>query len=170
MEVVKTCKDCGQAKGLEQFNPNVRGRQGRKTLCRVCEAARARKRRQLFPEKQRAADARYRAKNAAKLNKRSQDWKRNNPEKARDQLLRYRFGISLLDYNRMNELQRGLCAICGNPNPRKTDSGLVVDHCHATGKVRGLLCHSCNTALGHLRDSVENLKAAIVYLESRSSG
>lgn len=42
---------------------------------------------------------------------------------------------------------------------------LVVDHCHVTGKVRGLLCHNCNRALGLLKDSVDNLSKAIDYLK-----
>jgi hypothetical protein len=43
---------------------------------------------------------------------------------------------------------------------------LGVDHCHQTGKVRGLLCRDCNLSIGHMKDSVERLKAAIKYLES----
>lgn len=55
------------------------------------------------------------------------------------------------------------CAICGNaPGPNKA---LALDHCHLTGIFRGLLCGSCNIALGFFRDKVTSLKAAVVYLE-----
>jgi hypothetical protein len=56
--------------------------------------------------------------------------------------------------------QGGRCAICG-----ETPERLVVDHCHASGMVRGLLCQSCNFGIGHLRDSVERLQSAIQYLK-----
>lgn len=59
--------------------------------------------------------------------------------------------------------QSGGCAICG-----KMDNGdgrfLYVDHCHATGKVRGLLCHNCNSGIGHFRDNVALMHKAIDYV------
>jgi hypothetical protein len=58
----------------------------------------------------------------------------------------------------MREAQGGLCKICGK------EKRLVVDHCHETGQVRGMLCFSCNTGIGQLGDSVDMLKAAIAYL------
>jgi len=58
----------------------------------------------------------------------------------------------------MEEAQRGCCKICGK------DGYLYVDHCHAGGHVRGLLCPQCNSGLGMFKDSVENLSAAIRYL------
>ena len=59
------------------------------------------------------------------------------------------YGITVDDYNRMYEAQRGVCKICGTTEP-KTAGGryFVVDHCHTTGKVRGLLCNVCNVAVG----------------------
>lgn len=50
-----------------------------------------------------------------------------------------------------------------NKNQRQK---IVIDHCHATGRIRGLLCHNCNRALGLLKDSEENLKRAIEYLKA----
>jgi hypothetical protein len=57
------------------------------------------------------------------------------------------------------------CAICGSEetNNIKTNK-MYVDHCHETGKVRGLLCNGCNSGLGHFKDSINNLKLAIEYL------
>ena len=79
------------------------------------------------------------------------------------------YGITLDDYERMHYEQSGLCAICGSEGFLMKECHsikLVVDHCHATGKVRGLLCHNCNRALGLLKDNVPNLQAAINYLRS----
>ena len=55
--------------------------------------------------------------------------------------------------------QEKRCVIC------KRNVILRVDHCHTTGKVRGLLCHNCNTGLGQFKDNIDNLKMAIKYLE-----
>jgi hypothetical protein len=63
------------------------------------------------------------------------------------------------EYQRLLERQGGRCAIC-----RRNDRALGVDHDHATGRVRGLLCNSCNTAIGHLNDDPVVLAAAIAYL------
>lgn len=64
-------------------------------------------------------------------------------------------------YDQMYEACGGSCEICNSTN------ALVVDHCHTTGGVRGLLCHSCNVALGHAKDSPVLLKRMIKYLERR---
>jgi hypothetical protein len=48
-------------------------------------------------------------------------------------------------------------------------TNFVVDHCHATGKVRGLLCHNCNRALGLMQDNIENIKRAADYLEGATT-
>ena len=61
----------------------------------------------------------------------------------------------------MVEEQKGLCKICQNPPGQK---GLVVDHCHVQGHVRGLLCGLCNASLGGFKDSVGLLSRAAKYL------
>lgn len=80
-------------------------------------------------------------------------------------MLRRKYGIGLDSYERLLKIQDGRCAICGD-----TENGraLAVDHDHVTGKVRGLLCASCNNGLGRFRDDPGRLKAAARYLEDRS--
>ena len=72
-------------------------------------------------------------------------------------------------YESLFEQQSGVCAICGKPETRKTQTGgvssLAVDHDHKTGAIRGLLCMTCNNALGHFYDSIELLENAIRYLK-----
>lgn len=68
------------------------------------------------------------------------------------------YGISPDDYRSLLEKQNGFCAICSKAKE------LVIDHCHCTGVVRGLLCQKCNLGLGHFEDSTERLKAAAKYL------
>jgi hypothetical protein len=82
--------------------------------------------------------------------------------------LKRNYGISYNEYMKMYNEQQGKCKICGGEGflMRKTHkTKLVVDHCHNTGNVRGLLCHNCNRALGLLQDNVETLKNAQLYLE-----
>lgn len=95
----------------------------------------------------------------------AREWRNNNPDKVKNTELRARFGITLEDYNSMIEKQGGVCAICGKEEPYNGYS-LSVDHCHATGKVRGLLCSNCNRAIGLFKDSLEVIEKAISYLES----
>lgn len=78
------------------------------------------------------------------------------------------YNISLKDYLGIAEHQNFVCAICHKENfaMNKCHSGvLVVDHDHKTGKVRGLLCHNCNRALGLLKDNKEIIQNCLSYLE-----
>jgi ribosomal protein L37E len=96
------------------------------------------------------------------------EWRKNNPERAKHHEMKKRFGITGQDYDNMFEVQKGVCAICGQPEVAKDKDGgprmMAVDHCHETGKVRGLLCTGCNTALGGFKDSAQLLEAAKNYL------
>jgi hypothetical protein len=89
----------------------------------------------------------------------------NNPTKSKEYALKYKYGITLEDYNIMLFEQDGCCAICGIHHTEIKKS-LHVDHCHTTGKVRGLLCYSCNTILGHAQDDINILKKTIKYLNN----
>lgn len=75
-----------------------------------------------------------------------------------------KFGTSVDALERLMELQKASCAICAAPLSFE-DKSTHVDHSHATGAIRGLLCHSCNLMLGHSHDSIEKLEAAISYLK-----
>jgi hypothetical protein len=82
--------------------------------------------------------------------------------------LKRNFGISLSEYSKMAADHDHKCAICGEPEKQERGGkvkALAVDHNHATGAVRGLLCSDCNTGLGKLRDSQALLHAAIAYLD-----
>jgi hypothetical protein len=71
-----------------------------------------------------------------------------------------RYGLSLADYRALEKRQGHACAIC-----RKATRDLCIDHCHVTGRVRGLLCRSCNSALGLYADDPRRLRAALAYLQ-----
>ena len=83
-----------------------------------------------------------------------------------------RYNLSMETYKQMLENQNYVCAICGKPETSKNAVGdikpLAVDHCHSTGKIRGLLCHKCNVLLGKASDDVSILENAIKYLKEHS--
>lgn len=78
-----------------------------------------------------------------------------------------KYGITIADYERMLAEQGGVCAICRSkdPGPKGT---FHIDHCHTTGRVRGLLCTRCNPGLGYFQDDPELLSSAISYLRRAS--
>lgn len=100
-------------------------------------------------------------------NVRSRVWRKNNPEKVRENNKRRRrlfprYGIAIEDFDRMLLRQRERCLGCRKPFALRRD--IHVDHDHETGLVRGLLCRGCNTGLGSLNEDVETLRRLMVYL------
>lgn len=137
---MKTCAKCGAEKPLTEFWPDRR-RGGFVAQCKSCKAAAAKRWRDANPHK---AKERY--------------W--SNPLGERERHLVRKYGVTQADYDRMFEAQDGGCAICGKKQTRAFD----VDHCHKTGRVRGLLCTSCNRMIGHAGDNPESLRRAADYL------
>jgi hypothetical protein len=86
-----------------------------------------------------------------------------NRERAKDLNLRKKYGICLKDFNALLEKQRGSCAICSSSNWHGRQA--CVDHDHVTGKVRGLLCHKCNLAIGLLGDNLALAESLVEYLK-----
>jgi hypothetical protein len=85
------------------------------------------------------------------------------PEQRRGWRLKLRYGITLDQYDAILERQGGHCALCAyTPGPGAL--ALSVDHCHATGHVRGLLCSHCNRAIGRLGDSEAAIQRVLAYL------
>lgn len=82
--------------------------------------------------------------------------------------------LSIIDYEKMLKDQNELCKICNKPETMlsngktKVLKRLAIDHCHTTGKVRGLLCHRCNTGIGGFYESIDLLNFAIDYLKKHS--
>lgn len=91
-------------------------------------------------------------------------WRQNNKAKVRSGKLRNKYGIDQATYDEMLLVQGGRCAICDIPAPA-VKRGLHVDHNHQTGKVRALLCGACNTSLGLMKEEPELLRTAAEYLE-----
>lgn len=142
--VEKKCGDCQQYKPVEEFYPSKCGTRGRDGYCKTCRRIRDRNRKDI--------------RNQVVLRLKAKD-----PLYFRRKKLLKLYGITDADYQRMFAEQDGACAICGSKETRVVyDSEpprLVVDHNHITGKVRGLLCHQCNTRLSVVEDEQFTLLA-----------
>jgi len=81
-----------------------------------------------------------------------------------DAIVRRTYGITLEDYEKMLEEQCGGCKICGKTEEQE-GRRLAIDHCHSSGKVRGILCSNCNQAIGLLNDDAEVIEKAAEYIK-----
>lgn len=97
----------------------------------------------------------------------AREWQKQNPDKRKAQRIK-KYGLTLPEFESMLEAQNNKCSICGYSDTSDPNLFPVVDHCHDTEKVRGLLCMSCNMGLGKFKDDVNVLKNAIRYLEENS--
>uniref|UniRef100_A0AAU8BB03 Endonuclease VII n=1 Tax=Escherichia phage Baskent_phicoli_1 TaxID=3145031 RepID=A0AAU8BB03_9CAUD len=139
----KLCRTCHALKPLEEYHKHKTSKDGRESQCKTCRNKQIMKTRKLRYSK----SASFR-------------------ESKRNETLRKLYGITVDDYEEMFKRQGGVCAICHQPETGNIR--MAVDHCHASGKVRGLLCKNCNTALGNLKDSIEILTNAITYLQENN--
>lgn len=177
---MKICRGCKQSKELSEFTRDKMGKGGLKSRCRSCLTVEKRESRHRNPIPSRLAAARWRVKNrekvrgygrawrkanreAVKLN--GKRWQQKNPERCKFLALRNvlkRYGLTPESYAGLLTEQGGGCAICQTP-PK--ECRLSVDHCHRTGRVRGLLCKNCNTGIGLLKGRPLLLFKAADYLK-----
>lgn len=157
MNKLFTCTKCGEAKPLTGYSRN---REGFRRDCKVCRYAYSEAWKRANKDRVTAKVTEWRNKNPHLVKASYQRAYQKNPWLWRDKVLK-KYGLTREQYNAILHKQGGVCAICKKP-PK--DRALAVDHCHATNKVRGLLCGSCNNGLGRFKDSVELLNVAITYL------
>jgi hypothetical protein len=178
----KKCCACHALLPLDSFYLKAKDSERRDSRCRACRAAEMRRYRAENPEIVKAIERRTRKKHREKYRERSSKWYYENHQRAKDARKAYRiekaetirhnklkaaFGIGLDEYDEMLKSQNGKCAICGVHESRLLRR-LAVDHCHNSGKVRGLLCGSCNTGIGSFKESEINLTSAIKYIQKHA--
>jgi hypothetical protein len=125
-------------------------------------------------ERLRAQKVRAWQKNRDKeLEKSKVRYQREKDERA-SKRLKKDFGITLDEYNAMFEMQKGLCAVCGEPQKIRDKYGNLrrfsVDHHHKTGRVRQLLCGPCNLSIGLVKENVVTLNSMIDYIKRHEEG
>ena len=142
--MVKTCTCCNKELSIKLFYIRKDRDNSYTAWCKKCTSIKV---------------SSYRNKEKTKKYK-AEYYIKNKNKKLNNDLKKY--NLTLKDYNDMLAIQENSCAICKH----EVDKRLSVDHCHKTGKVRGLLCSSCNFILGHADDSIEVLFNAIEYLKN----
>jgi Recombination endonuclease VII len=99
----------------------------------------------------------------------AKEYRQKHPQHKRTQDLR-QYGLTIIQFEALLAKQHGACAICGHQDLSNKKMFPTVDHCHATGKVRGLLCMQCNNGLGKFKDNPALLMKAAEYLSNLSCG
>lgn len=159
---LRACSGCREDLPFSAFHKTDNGRDGLHSRCKACRAS---------DVKQRKGDPAF--KEAAR--KATRAWRERNPVYRRKQYTRFRFNMEpevIMAYVASYVKEHGPnCASCGclcdvvggvkTPGNRR----LVLDHCHTTGKLRGMLCDICNTALGKLGDNAEGVAKLLNYIE-----
>ncbi len=97
--------------------------------------------------------------------RRSLEHYHRNRDKWSDRYYQQNYGISRAERDALHEAQSGLCALCQAETVFRGPGGAHLDHCHSSGKIRAILCGSCNQMLGLAKDSPELLRAAALYIE-----
>lgn len=167
-EPSKPCRGCNIVKPLTEFHRNNASRDGRITRCKACISAYTKMRHKRDGDRLRAESLAYYHTNRdtllAKNRERARIRRETNPAACKSYRLKSEYGLSLGDWEALFESQGNACAACRATEPGGGRKLWHTDHCHATGSVRGILCASCNVALGLLRDSPKRLLALHAYL------
>lgn len=148
----KTCPHCQQTKPLTEFHKSKATVHGYQVYCKTCQNKR---------------HTEWRMQNLEHVAAKQKRWRKNNPRRSKDHHLKGVYGLELGTYDAMLTEQGGKCAICVTAE-NSSRGDLHVDHCHDSGKVRGLLCHHCNLGIGHFQHDTALLEAAITYLTRTS--
>jgi hypothetical protein len=158
----RVCMGCGAWKPAREFWLDRRRRERSQSRCKACRIAEAKTARATNGQNIRRSERRSK-----------QKWRAIAPDdvrlRRRLRVAELKFGISPADYLALFASQGERCAICRTPiliwtKGRGSRGVACVDHDHETNEVRGLLCHACNTAIGLLNDSVEQVRMALQYL------
>lgn len=145
----------------------------KETISKICRKCKINKSRKDFTLCKRSSDLlQSYCKECSKISTR--ECRKRDPFFGRKWELKFHYDMTLKEYNDLFKKQDEKCLICKLPESRiNKNTGrikyLAVDHDHKTGKIRGLLCQSCNLILGYAKDNIEILKEAICYLKERNN-
>jgi len=164
---VKFCNLCSKTKEIHLFGKDIRCKSGLSSKCKSCNYVGVKKWRTDNPEKHSIGRKLYKTRHPEKTKEQARkDSQKNYYKLGQKSRIKSRYGLLLEEYNSIKNRQNNLCAIC---RKKEYEKELSIDHCHKTGKVRGLLCQKCNTAIGLLNDDILLLKKTILYLKNNEN-
>lgn len=156
---MKVCRVCKIEKALTEFYAQKKNKDNLKTECKTCHYE---------------AHKIYRANGGQEKEKENRRLRKlADPNYSKNSSYKTRYGITADDYDRMLKEQDGKCKLCNKEEhvrgttPDKKPKRLAVDHCHKTGKVRGLLCHNCNVMLGQYEKWKDKFPLFEEYIKGR---
>lgn len=166
---MKNCNKCKIDKDFSNFYIDKR-RETYTATCKICIKEKANLYYKNNPEKVKKQSHDYYQNNKEICYKKNLVYQKSHPEMGRNTTLKRKYGITLVEYNKILLYQDNRCATCKQyetvKDPRNNKlKDLAVDHNHKTGKVRGLLCDSCNLSIGRTKENIKTLKNMIEYLE-----
>lgn len=154
---------------LSYYNKHVKGNPELKAKKRLYDI----EYRKRNGERLKQIGVKYRTENAALLKIRRAAEFQKHKQRYRDNwnkhVLRYRYGITVAQYDKMLKDQNGVCKICNRFRLSAQQRRMGVDHCHTTGKIRGILCDWCNSAISRFDDDVTLVEAAAQYLKTNGA-
>lgn len=176
----KVCTRCEKSVALEQFGYNAKARDGCQSACRPCVNSMARERRLLNPGRDARKLKEWRDRNREKLRAQQRAYYKRWPGRLLRKRRQYgtsgrklanqrrvKYGITSEQFRELLARQGGKCAIC----ERSSENSFIfplLDHCHVTKKIRGILCKRCNLGIGFFQESPEVLRKVLAYLEAES--
>lgn len=140
----RQCTVCEVRRPLTDFGKRIGYKDGRRRQCRFCRTK--------YEQRRRSGEGFV--------------YKPVSPELAHARHLKLKYGLTRDQYLDMLSAQGGTCGICRKWPPHSRCRNLFVDHCHRTGRVRGLLCNRCNLALAKFGDDLPGFLAVVAYLEN----
>lgn len=156
----RICTGCSRRKYWKNFSLDHYGVNGRKAKCKICCARMSArwKAKTDYYAVNRDAILEHKRKTYCPIRKKSYDLGR-------------KYNLTLQEFERLFLKQKGKCKTCQKrikkfSTSKKKQDGAVVDHCHRTGRIRGLLCHTCNRAIGLLNDDIKLVARIIRYLKT----
>lgn len=147
--ITKICTQCGETKKYPEFYRDKNRPDGLRSCCKDCSETYNKEYRKTHPLSGEVLDR-----------KRERNRKYHKTHRNRSKRIASVYGISQEELELMKQRQNGFCEIC------QSAGKLVVDHDHSNGRVRGLLCHGCNVALGFMKDNPLVLESAVRYLRA----
>lgn len=151
----KYCPGCQKTKNVRNFHKHKNKPDGLASWCKEC--ANGNSRRWAKSNKERRARV-------------GQTYYEQNKDKVKAKRIEREYGLSPDEHKRMKKEQNNLCKLCGKPETGINGTSgevqeLCVDHCHETGKVRGLLCRRCNHLIACLGDTEQSIEKVLEYMK-----